>query len=146
MVFSGPLMQTSILARPMRAGQEPGGPLPGLWSFLPIAALGFTVWQTIGLVKLKSFNRWFAVVFFIWWAICLIWKTPLALRGPNVKLLPAVLLFSMLIVLNLLSAWYLSRRSFREFSVQFAAERKSEDHFRMMQKASQKKILDERRK
>jgi len=43
----------------------------------------------------------------------------------------------------LLSVWYLSRRSFREFAVQFVTEYDKEKHSRMMQKVSQKKILDD---
>jgi hypothetical protein len=50
------------------------------------------------------------------------------------------------VALNLLSAWYLYRRSFREIAVQFVAERDKEKHSRMMQKISQKKILDDLRK
>jgi hypothetical protein len=51
--------------------------------------------------------------------------------------------FSASVALNLLSAWYLSRRTFREFSVQFVAERDKEKHSRMMQKAAQKRMQDE---
>ena len=67
----------------------------------------------------------------------------IALRRPTVKFLPALILVSALVVLNLLCAWYLSRRSFREFSVQFVAERDKERHSRMMQKAAQKRMQDE---
>lgn len=73
----------------------------------------------------------------------LMWNATVALRRPTVKLLPAVVLFSVLVAFNLLSAWYLSRRTFREFSVQFVAERDKEKHSRMMQKVSQKRILDD---
>src|SRR5438094_3124173 len=128
------LIQASYLTRPMKPYQAAGEPTPVLWYYLPLFALGFVVWQTVGLVRLRRFHRWFAVVFFIWWAIVLVWNSTIALRGPTVKLLPAILLFSVLVALNLLSAWYLSRRSFREFAVQFAAERDKEKHSRMMQK------------
>lgn len=137
------LMQASYLMRLMKAYTAAGEPMPALWAILLLVAIGFVVWQTVGLIQLRRFNRWFAVVFFIWWAIALIWSSTIALRRPTVKLLPAIFIFSVLVAFNLLSAWYLSRRSFREFAIQFVAERDKEKRSRMMQKASQKKILDE---
>jgi hypothetical protein len=144
------LIQASYLARPSRAYQAAGEAVPVLWTILPLVALGFVIWQTVGLVQLKRFNRWFAVVYFIWWAIALIWNSTAALLNPAVKPLPAIALFSVLVALNLLSAWYLSRQSFREFAVEFRverdkilAERDKEKHSRMMQKVCQKKILDD---
>lgn len=75
---------------------------------------------------MKRSNRWLAIAFFIWWALVLIWNSTTALRQPTVKLLPATLFFSVLVSFNLFSAWYLSRRSFREFAVKFVAERDTE--------------------
>jgi hypothetical protein len=71
------------------------------------------------------------------------WNATIALRRPTVRFLPAIIVFSVLIVLNLLSACYLSRRTFRDFAVQFVAECEAEKHSRMMQKAAQKRIQDE---
>ena len=139
------LLHTSYLVRLAGTYQAAGEPVPGLWSILPLVAVGFLVWQTVGLVRLRLFNRWFAVVFLVWWAIALIWNATIILPRPTVKLFPAIGLFSVLVTVNLLSAWYLSRRTFREFSVQFVAERDEEKHSRMMQKVSQKKILDDLR-
>jgi hypothetical protein len=48
-------------------------------------------------------------------------------------------------VLNIASASYLARRSFREFAVQFVAERAKERNSQMMQKASQKKMAKDLR-
>lgn len=141
--FVGLLTQASYLTRPMRAYQAAGQPTPTLWSILPLVAVAFVVWQTAGMVQLRRFHRWFAVIFFVWWAIALVWNFVVALGRPTMHLLPAVLVFSTLVVLNLLGAWYLSRRSFREFSVRFAAERAAEKHSLMMQKVSRKKVLDE---
>ena len=138
------LIQTSFLIEPPRAYQAAGEPVPVLWTILPLVATGFVIWQTVGLVQLRRFNRWFAVVFFIWWAIVLIWNSTIVLRLPTVKLLPAIVGFSVPVALSLLSAWYLSRRRFRECSVQFVAERDKEKHSRMMQKISRKKILDDK--
>ncbi len=129
------LIQASNFTPPLKAYQEAGERLPALWSILPIFVFGFVVWQTAGLIQLRRFNRWFAVVFFSWWSLMLVWNASIALRRPTVKFLPAAIVFSALVALNLLSAWYLSRRTFREFSVRFVAERKKEKHSRMMQKA-----------
>lgn len=59
------LIQASYLTRPMKAYQAAGEPIPILWRYLPLAAFAFLVWQMVGLIRLKPFHRWFAVVFFI---------------------------------------------------------------------------------
>ncbi len=137
------VMQASYLTRPARAYQAAGEPVPVFWSFAPLAAVVFIVWQMVGLVRLRRFHRWFAVVFFGWWGVCLAWNANILLRRPGVKVLASIVLFSALVALNILSAWYLSRRTFREFAVQFVAEQDKERHSRMMQEASQKKMLDD---
>ena len=126
----GMLIQTAHLAPPPP------------WDFLPLVAVCFLIWQTVGLVQLKPFNRWFAVVFCAWWAIALVWNA--AVRLP-LKLFPAITFFSVFIALNVLSAWYLARRSFREFAVRFVRERQlgRARHSPMMQKVSEKKILSD---
>ena len=58
----------------------------------------------------------------------------------------AVVFISVLVCINLLSAWYLSRRSFREFAVQYVTECDKKQHSRMMQKAAQERTEDEIRK
>jgi hypothetical protein len=110
---------------------------------LPLLGLAFVIWQTVGLVALRRFHRWFAIAFFSWWSLTLVWNASFALRRPGVKLLPATILFSILVGLNALSAWYLSRRSFREFAIRFVTEREKEKHSLMMQKISQEKVLDD---
>ncbi|HXB01290.1 MAG TPA: hypothetical protein VNV15_00565 [Opitutaceae bacterium] len=132
------LIQGSYLTRPARAHQAAGQPIPASLAILNILVLGFVVWETIGLVQLRRLNRWFAVGFFSWWSATLVWNATIVLRRPTVKFLPAFVLFSALVALNLLSAWYLSRRTFREFSVQFVAERNK-------LKAPQKSNLSPRR-
>jgi len=111
-----------------------------------ILAFTFVAWQAAGLSQMRRFNRWFAVVFFVWWSISLLWKSMTVLRVPTGKVITASLFISLLVALNLLSAWYLSRRSFREFAVQFVAERDKERNSRMMQEDAQTKLLDEIRR
>jgi len=140
------LIQVSHLTRPAKAYREAGEPIPVLWTTLPLIALAFVAWQTLGLVRLRRFHRWFAIVFFSSWSATLLWNANIVLRQPTAKLIPAIIAFSVLISLNLLSAWHLSRRFFREFAVQFVLEQKKERHSRLMQKAAQKKIRDEIRR
>ena len=139
------LIQASYLTRPGRAYLAAGEPVPALWGILPILAFAFLVWQTVGLVQLRPFHRWFAVVFCAWWAVALIWNATLALQSPTVKLLPAVAGFSTLITFNVLSAWYLSRRRFREFAIAFVSEGgwSRAKHSLQMQKVAEKKIAQD---
>jgi hypothetical protein len=135
------LIQASYLTRPMKAYQAAGEPIPILWRYLPMAAFAFIVWQMVGLIRLKPFHRWFAVVFFISWALALAWNftVTVVIRGSLAKLFPAAAVFSVLILLNLVSAWYLSRRSLRVFAVQFVAEHEKQ----LMRNAAQKRMQKE---
>src|SRR5437016_13815181 len=63
----GLLMQASYLTRPAKAYQAAGMPVPQIWNWLPLVALGFVIWQTVGLVRLRPCLRWFAVAFFAVW-------------------------------------------------------------------------------
>src|SRR5262249_41000776 len=100
-------IQSSYLARPALALRAADKPAPLLWTLLPVIAFVFIVWQTVELVRLKPFNRWFAVGFFVWWAFTLSWNFMVNLSRPGFKVIPATLIFSALIAVNLLSAWYL---------------------------------------
>ena len=71
------------------------------------------------------------------------WNATIVLRRPTVKFVPALIVFSALVSMNILSAWYLSRRTFRDFSVRFVAERDNEKHARVMQKAAQRRTEQE---
>jgi hypothetical protein len=142
------LIQASILTRSMRTYQAAGEPVPVIWSFLPVAALIFDIWQTIGLVQLKRINRWVVVVFFVLWTISLIWNGTVAVQhlatkpGKLTNVFFLIVFFLTLVSFNLLSAWYLGRRSFGEFTVHYNKEKHSE----AMQKLSQKRVLDDIRK
>lgn len=129
------LIQVSYLTRPVTTSHAAGETIPEIWYYLPFVALCFGIWQIVGLVQLKRFNRWFAVVFFLWWTATMFWRyavsAPLASPG-------RILLFlSMAAILNLVSAWYIARRSFREFAVQYVSEK----HSRLMRMAAQKRTL-----
>jgi hypothetical protein len=139
------LIQVSHLTRPMKAYQAAGEPIPIHWRYLPLAAFAFLVWQMVGLVRLKPFHRWFAVVFLIGWTLTLGWNFAVAASRTEVNVIRGAIVFSILILFNLASAWYLSRRSFRELAVQFVAERESQMMRNASQKAVQKEISSKRK-
>lgn len=119
-------IQASYVTRLSKAYQGAAGPVSQLLAVLSLVALGFVVWQTVGLVHLKRFHRWFAVAFFCWWSAALVWNVTVAPRPQTVNYLPFIIVATVLIALNLLSVWYLTRRTFREFAVQFAAARQQQ--------------------
>lgn len=109
------------------------------------AAIGFavilSVWHSVRLVQLKTFNRWFTVVFFGWWTFTLTWNGFAVYRQfeqPRV-----LIVFIVPIVLNLTCIYYLTRRKFREFAVQYVGDHEQEDRSRAMQKAAQKRMEKE---
>ena len=71
----------------------------------------------------------------MWHAVALLTAGFSSARAGTVVLV----FFGPLLALNLSSVWYLSRRSFRDFAIQF----EKETHSRLMQKTAQKKVLDE---
>jgi hypothetical protein len=92
----------------------------------------------IYLIQLRAFNRWFSICFFAWWTFTLIWNGVRII--PQLDQLRVLMIPGALVVLNLLSIWYLIRRKFREFAVQFVAERDRYPHSRAMQKAVRKNM------
>ena len=91
-------------------------------------SFAFVVWQTVGLVRLRRFNRWFGTVFLGWWTISTLWNISTILSGRGTNPTSRIIIFVAL-VFNVLSVWYLSRRSFREFAVQFLTEQDKEKQF-----------------
>jgi len=136
----GLLFQFSGLSRGIELTRKAGQPVPEWWTFLLFAGFAFLVWQTGGLVSLKSFYRWFAVVFFIAWSVTLIWRAPGLLSLPQAKPVRVAIFLSAIVAFNLASAWYLSRRSFREFATQYVAEQIKEKNTLAMQRIAQKKV------
>lgn len=95
------------------------------------------------LVQLRQFNRWLAVGFFMWWTTMLAWNYTILIHRPNVKVLPFTIIMALLIGLNLVGIWYLTRRKFRQFAIAYAAERDKTKHSDAMNKASKKRMLEE---
>lgn len=99
------------------------------------------VWHSIRLVQLRTFNRWFTVVFFGWWTSTLIWNGLVFFRQHEQ---PRVLVVFMVpVALNLACIYFLMRRSFREFAVRFDGEREQDRRSRATQKAAQKRMEKE---
>lgn len=141
--FFGLLLQASSLARPSRAYRDAGEPVPFPWSILPLLALVFVIWQIRGLLKLKVFHRWFAVFFFTASSVLFLWNLCGVVDMQQSSSLVLVAFSVVVLGLNLSCAWYLSRRSFREFANRCATERKEAERFRTMQKFTEKRIRDE---
>src|SRR5437870_371727 len=74
------------------------------------------IWHAFRVAQLKSFNRWFSVVFFLLWTLLSI------------------------VIASIRFQRYLTRRSFREFAVKYVTEHEQEKKLRDMQKFSQEQI------
>lgn len=101
-------------------------------------------WHVWRLVQVRTFNRWFSVAFFGVWTLLLTWNC-IALF-PQLEQPRGSLSFIIFAVLNVACIGFLTRRSFREFAVQFDAEREKERHSSLAQKTAQKALDDELRK
>jgi hypothetical protein len=96
------------------------------------------------LVQLESFNRWFSIIFFGFLTLIFTWRAFGLLESVVGSLrFRAALIFLTIDGLNIASIWYLARRSFRKFAVEFVAEREREKRSRMLQKASQEALAKE---
>jgi hypothetical protein len=102
-------------------------------------AILLVIWHVVRLVQLKSFNRWFSIMFFGIWTVTLVLNSCIIALRPDRRLRPVAVLL-LFAAFNAASISYLVRRSFRSFAVQFVAERQKEKHSRTMQKISQKKV------
>jgi len=112
------------------------------WRPLGGALFILVVWHTVRLINLKAFNRWLAIVSFVWATVSITWFTILTV--PNVpKPFAPIAMCIVIGMLNLTCAFYLVNRPFREFAVRFNSEREKEKNSRMMQKASRKAMLKE---
>jgi hypothetical protein len=95
------------------------------------------IWHAVRLVQLKSFNRWLSIALFALFTLSLGLLLFVAVpKSPK----PLIAAFSLttFAILNVLSIWYLTRKRFREFAVNYVSERQRETNLRAMQKASLK--------
>ena len=113
-----------------------------LWRSFRGFAIILVIWHSVRLAQLKSFNRWFSVVFFVWWTLAMAWNCFVLFHRFH-NPLRTIGVLSAYAALNTASAYYLSRPSFRQFAVQFVAEREKEKNARDMQRISQKKVLND---
>jgi hypothetical protein len=137
--FLGLAVQLSSISRLVASHFAQGQALIELRNILSGIGGILALWHVARLLQLKSFSRWLSVGFFGLWTLTLAWNAvALAPRFEKPqRAIPALLVLAML---NVGSIWYLVRRSFRDFAVQFESEQAKEKHSRMMQKISQRKI------
>ena len=102
------------------------------------------LWHVWRLVQVRTFNRWFSVAFFGVWTLLLTWNCiVLFLQLEHLRGLLSFIIFA---VLNVACIGFLTRRSFREFAVQFDVEREKERRSSLAQKTAQRALADELRK
>jgi hypothetical protein len=142
-------LQIGTLSDRLKAHLPEGQMLVGLLQSIHLLVFIFVVWHIVRLIQLRALNRWLSIVFFLLWTAIMTGNSVVIflsvydrLHSP-LRLLLVMLTFS---ALNIASACYLARRRFREFAVQFVAERESLRHSRMMQRISEKKLAHEVRK
>ena len=100
-------------------------------------------WHAFRVAQLKSFNRWFSVVFFLFWAVASI--ANVVNHFQRFRNYPRVLLFVFMFnAFNIACVWYLTRRSFREFAIKYVTEYENEKKLRDMQKISAKRVRNEK--
>ena len=96
------------------------GQLSALMALLSYLVLAIAIIQTVGLIKLNNFNRWFAIILFIYQAFqmaVMSWHFLPASSNPVRTIIGS----SLFIILDLLAAWYLTRPSFRTFAIEYRA-------------------------
>jgi hypothetical protein len=135
-------VQNRSLAQLAELRFSDGQDVEHLWKPLRGLLLILVVWHVVRLIQLKPFNRWLSVVSFVWATISAIWFV--FLMGQELENPFRMMALSATSgLLSLTSALYLVHRRFREFAVQFVLEREKEKNSRMMQKASQKAMLND---
>ena len=138
------VLQTGAL---VRLGERlfPVGPVgprgdDQLWTSVRGLMFLLVIWHTVRLVQLKAFNRWLSVASFAWATVSLISFNFVRGWGEGTPLRPIV---SSVVIgaLSLASVFYLTRRPFRDYALQFVAEREREKNSRMMQKSAEKALM-----
>jgi|GEM_PF-5008119 hypothetical protein len=129
-----------LLKQQLADGQNGGSQLKTLRGWVGMLIL----WHVWRLVQVRTFNRWFSVAFFGVWTLLLTWNCiVLFLQLEHLRGLLSFIIFA---VLNVACIGFLTRRSFREFAVQFDVEREKERRSSLAQKTAQRALADELRK
>ena len=142
-------LQIGLLSGRLKARLPEGQMLVALLQTLHLPIFIFVVWHIIRLIQLRAFNRWLSIVFFVLWTAIMIGNSVVILLSADDRLHSPLRFFLSLLTfstLNIASACYLAGRRFREFAVQYVAERESIRHSRMIQRLSQRKLAHELRK
>ncbi|OHE77903.1 MAG: hypothetical protein A2107_05485 [Verrucomicrobia bacterium GWF2_62_7] len=101
---------------------------------LMLAATILAAWLAVGLLRFKPFERWPFIAVLAFSTTALGYRlgnppSPSSLYYANTTTFARCmhdLVIITIITLNILSIWYLSRRSFREFARQFVEERQKQ--------------------
>ena len=131
--------------RPSNAYQEAGQPVPVSWQVIPAVVLVIAIWLLVGLFQLKRLSRWIVVTLFAWWTVLIIVRMlfpPVVIPNP----VRVYLVLCIPIALNVACVWYLTRKSFREYAVSYAAEKKADQHSSLMREADRKQTEKEIRR
>ena len=91
------------------------------------------VWHLFCLIQLKPFNRWFSIVIFGWWMLFCSGRAYVCFYIVENPLRP-VLSYLIFDAISIVCIWYLVRKKFRDFAVQFVSEREKEKNLRRIQK------------
>jgi hypothetical protein len=134
-------LQSRGLARAAELYLSTGQDAASLWGSFRGLLLILVVWHALRLIRLKPLNRWLSVVSFFGATVSAIYFLLIGTRGLESPIAPIVGA-SLSGLLSLTSGLYLAHKRFRECAVQFVLEREKEKNSRMMQKTSQKAILD----
>ena len=95
-----------------------------------LSVIGFIliIWHLFCLIQLKSFNRWFSIVIFGCWIWFCSWRVYVCFHIVENPLRP-LLAYSIFDAISIACIWYLGRKTFRDFAVQFVSERENEKKF-----------------
>ena len=135
-------LQTRLLARLAQSRFSDGEDVAHLWASFRGLLLILVLWHVVRLIKLKPFNRWVSVVSFALATVSVI-RFMFVVSQQSENPFMVIVFSSISGLLSLTAGLYLAHRKFREYAIRFVAEREKEKHSDMMQKVSQKAILDD---
>jgi hypothetical protein len=111
------------------------------WDSARALALLVVIWHCVYLIQLRAFNRWFSVFVFGFWTLVITLNlfTRFHQFQFPVRVTVAILTFD---ALNLACIFYLVRKKFRSFAVDFVIERKRERYSRILHEDSLRRIRE----